>query len=302
MLDDLETGQNAGTTTERVILHLGAHKTASTHFNRLLRKNSHLTKAHSVVVPKKDEIRSLITRRLSGGNLKDSGPMRAEVVAQLAQGGRTLFISDENILGTPNRLIQNGIMYPAAGKRVRAALRVLGNQPVELMLAVREPGSFAVSSWGEAMRSWGFQDFRSFMGADPTNALRWTQLARRILATHPGIRLTVWTFESYRDKTRALMAEVLGVDEVAEDDLRDIGNVVRPGLSQRAVDEIQKMCEGQADVPSQDSFEDIVKAYPKSAEYPAPAPWTSQERAQLADQYKRDLRRLAQLDGVRFID
>lgn len=298
MLDD----QNTGATTERIILHLGAHKTASTHFNRLLRKNSHLTKEHSVTVPKKDEIRSLITRRLSGGNLKDSGPMRDEVVTALGQGGRTLFISDENILGTPNRLVQNGVMYPAAGKRVRAALRLLGQQPVELMLAVREPASFAVSSWGEAMRSWGYLDFRSFIGADPMSALRWTQLARRILAAQPGIRLTIWTFESYRDRTRALLGEVLGTDPVPEDMLRDIDNVVRPGLSQRAVDEIRKMCEGSADVPSQDSFESIVKAYPKSADYPAPAPWSAEERAQLADQYKRDLRRLAQLDGVHFLD
>lgn len=298
MLDD----QNTGQTTDRVVLHLGAHKTASTHFNRLLRKNSHLTSENSVAVPKKDEIRSLVTRRLSGGNLKESGPMHEAVVAELAQGARTLFISDENILGTPNRLIQNGVMYPSAGKRVRAALRILGDSPVELMLAVREPAGFAVSSWGEAMRSWGYLDFRAYLGADPMSALRWTQLARRILAARPGLRLTVWTYEDYRARTNTLMAEVLGLPEVPEDRLRELDNVVRPGLSQRAVEEIRKMCEGSADPPEQDSFEDIVKAFPKSADNPAPDPWTEAERTQLAEQYRRDLRRLSQLEGVRFLD
>ena len=287
--------------TERVLVHLGAHKTASTHFNRLLRKNSHLTTQFSVAVPRKDEIRALVTRRLSGGNLKESGPMRGEVVTALAQGARTLFLSDENILGTPNRLVQNGVMYPAAGKRVRAALRLLGNGPVELMLAVREPGSFAVSSWGEAMRSWGYLDFRSYIGADPMPSLRWTQLVRRILAAREGLTLTVWTFESYRDRVPDLVADVLGLQSLEGHEMRDIDSVVRPGLSQRAVDEIKAICEGSADAPSQETFEEIVKTYPKSETWPAPRPWSDEERQALSEQYRRDLRRLAQLDGVRFL-
>jgi hypothetical protein len=284
-----------------VLVHLGAHKTASTHFNRLLRKNGTLTSQFSVAVPRKDEIRSLVTRRLSGGNLKETGPMRAEVVGVLAQGARTLFLSDENILGTPNRLVQNGVMYPSAGKRVRAALRLLGDGPVELMLAVREPGSFAVSSWGEAMRSWGYLDFRAYIGADPIPSLRWSQLVRRILAARSGIRLTVWTFENYREKTPELVADVLGLESLEGHDLLDIDSVVRPGLSQRAVDEIRVICEGSVDSPSQDTFEEIVKTFPKSDAFPAPRPWSEEELKALSEQYRRDVRRLSQFDGVRFL-
>lgn len=300
MQDDTLTAARAGSAAPRVVLHLGAHKTASTHFNKLLRKNSALLDKHSVAVPKKDDVRRLITRRIFGQQVGD-GESPAQVLAELSGGARTVFISDENILGTPRGLVQRGMMYPSAASNLRNTVTLLGDAPVEIWLAVREPGGFVTSSWGEAMRAHGYLDFSAYVGADPMPSLRWTQLLRRLRAACPDLPLTIWSFEQYRAQAPALLANLLGVDHVAEEELRPIESIVRPGLSQRAVEEIRTLCAGGDAKPPQDRFEEIVKAYPKSGDYPAPSPWTAQQGAALRAQYDQDLSRLAALDGVRFL-
>lgn len=300
MQHDISPAAEADHATPRVVLHLGAHKTASTHFNKLLRKNAALLEAHSVAVPKKDEIRRLITRRIFGADVAD-GESPQDVLAQLSEGARTVFISDENILGTPRALLQQGVLYRSAASNLRNALKILGDAPVEIWLAVREPGSFVTSGWGEAIRAHGYVDFDSFVGHDPMPGLRWTQLLRRLRAAAPGHPVTLWSFENYRSLAPALMARLFGVAQVAADQVLDIESVVRPGLSQRAVDEIRLLCTGSAEKMPRDRFEEIVKTYPKSADLPAPDPWSVDDRAVLRTQYERDLSRLATFDGVRFL-
>lgn len=295
-----DTSLRAAQTT-RILLHLGAHKTASTHFNRLVRRNSHLTQQFSLSCPKKDELRNLITRRLSGANLRETGPVKEEVIAALGQGAETLFLSDENIIGTPVKLVQNGIMYPHAAKRLRQALKLLGREDVELMLAVRDPASFAVSIWGESMRSWGYQSFRDYLGPDPMKALRWTPMIRRLLGVREGLNITVWTYETYPQRSTDMVARLFGRDSAEGLDMRENARVVRPGLSQRAVDEIAGLCGRLGTVPEQDVIEDLVSAFPKSDAFPAPQPWRADELDHLAKQYRRDLRALSELDGVTFL-
>lgn len=298
MLDNVSDGS----TRVRTFLHLGAHKTASTHFNRMLRKNSHLTDQYDVAVPKKDDIRTLVTRQLAeGGELLRVRSSKKKALKTLLDGHKTLFLSDENILGTPNRLFQDGLMYPMAAKRLRRALKFVRGSEVELMLAVRAPTTFVTSSYGEAMRAYGFQEFDDYVGDTPLTAMRWGKLIRRLMRVAPELNVTVWTYENYRETLPRLMRMALGLPEDAELEYRDIENVVRPGLSQRAIDEIRKMCETLSDAPEQATMEEVVKAFPKSDEFPAPKPWSDEQASQLEKMYRKDLRQIAEMERVTFL-
>ncbi|MFT4782301.1 MAG: hypothetical protein ACI9IV_000027 [Paracoccaceae bacterium] len=281
----------------KVWLHLGAHKTASTHFNRLLRKNHALTEAYDLATPKKESIRSLVTRRLG-----EAPNPEHRALPELLEGRGALFLSDENILGTPNRLFQDGLMYPSAAHRLRGALAILEGGDVELMLAIRDPATFVVSSYGEAMRAYGYMDFRSYFDETPLTALRWPRLVRRLLRAAPTCRMTVWTYERYLETVPQLMKQLLNVpQDAAPLPILPLEAVVRPGLSQRAIEAIRDFCEGHAEAPEQASIEDFINAYPKSTENPAPDPWTGPEKEALAQQYQRDLKVLASLERVRFL-
>lgn len=298
MLD--QTDKTAQTT--RVLLHLGAHKTASTHFMRLVRLNKARNPHLSLAMPDKKVVRKTLTGRLLLGPVKATGPVGAPAVSQLSGGDAAVLISDENIIGTPINAFEDGMMYPQAVARLRRALRVLDGSRVEMLLAVRHPADFAVSLWGEFVRSWGYEPFRSFIGPDPLATLRWTRLCRRLLSAGPGLRLTVWRYESYKDISTQLAAQCLatgGGGKPVLIDVRGVRAVVRPGVSQRAMEEIRSLCDSAQGTPPKQALEEIVKRYPKSALHPPPDPWSAEERRLLDRQYRKDLTLLGGLDGVR---
>ena len=285
----------------RVMLHLGAHKTASTHFNRTLRRNKPLTQKNNIAVPKKDAIRALVTRRLMDMSMETARALQDDVLADLLDGQDTMFLSDENILGTSVHLFSENQMYHTAAWRVKRATQILGQDGVELMLAVRNPADFLVSAYGETIRSYGYVAFRDYLDGTPVAELSWTKLVRRLMRASGGRPMTVWTYENYHDTLPQLMNMVLGQPMTNPVDYTPIDEIVRPGLSQRAIDEIQHACEVETADTEQISFEDIVKAYPKSADCPAPDPWTAGERMVIDTMYRRDLRKIANMDGVTFL-
>ena len=297
MLDSTQTTPQA----ERVLLHLGAHKTASTHFYRLVRLNRFHNQDLSFALPRKRDVRDVVTRRIRPGGFRMAGPPPGQGACALADGHRVVMISDENIIGTCLSVIDDGMLYPLAQKRVRRALHLIGAKEAELLMAVRQPADFAVSIWCEALRSWGYLDFRAFVGPDPFNALRWTRLCRRLLRARPGISMTVWSYEDYGDVRSNVLSHLFPPLETGPRQLFDDNAIVRPGLSARAGEEIRQFSMTHDETPEPGRIDDIMEAFPKSDLWPAPDPWTAEERKLLTRQYRRDLKLLKDVEGVRFV-
>lgn len=283
----------------RVVLHLGAHKTASTHFSEVIYRNLSLARAAGVKVPRKGPLREHVTHVLSG--LKDGKPVpqdNARAAQGLAAGAEALLLMDENILGTPRNLFSADGMYPRAARRTGRAARLFDGAQVEIMLALRNPATFIAASWSESLRSDNFRPFRTYLEGVRVEDISWFHIVRDMREAAPGARFTVWRFEDYRALQGRLVAIALGHDPDSPPEFEQIETPVRVGLSQRALEAVSLRARLTGSALPEAEVEEIMARYPKGAAYPPPQPWSAWERDVLTRRYAEDLERIAALADV----
>ena len=284
---------------QRVVLHLGAHKTASTHFSEVVYNNLPLAKAAGMAVPRKGPLREHVTHVLS--KLNDNKPVpEAKTLAakSLAEGAKGLLLMDENILGTPKNLFSSEGMYPRAARRTGRTARLFSGVQVDIMLALRNPATFVAASWSESLRSNTFRPFREYLEGTRAQDISWYPIVRDMQAAAPKARFAIWRFEDYRALQDRLFAVALGYDPSKPPTFDPIEMPVRVGLSQRALDTVTSKVQLGGDPLSEEEVEAIMARFPKGADFPAPQPWSSWERSVLAERYAEDLERIAALPNV----
>lgn len=132
-----------------VILHLGAHRTASTSFQHYMRASLGRLEPQGVGfwTPAGDMADTAPT---SSVQTPDEQLLRAQehIVANLdraqARGVKALVISDENVIGTPQQLLRDGRLYSGIGERMARYSEVFGGRLTRIVLSIRSQDNF----WG----------------------------------------------------------------------------------------------------------------------------------------------------------
>ena len=286
----------------RVVLHLGAHKTASTHFSEVVWQNAALCRQAGVAAPRKGPLREAVTHALS--SIRDGKPVPPEMIAAaaaLGQGADGLLVMDENILGTPRNLFSEGAMYPRAARRAGRAARLFPGAQVEIMMALRDPATFVAASWSESLRSNTFRPFRDYLEGVRAADIGWYPIVAGIREAAPEARITIWRFEDYRKLLPRLLAIALGLDEDAPPAFEPVASEVRVGLSQRALDVVTARVRLTGASLPEAEVERVMARFPKGPEHAPPRPWSSAESRDLSARYDADLERLAELPGLRVL-
>lgn len=289
-------------------VHLGAHKTASTHFERTLRRSRKASRAFFLARPVKTVVRERLTRRLKAvqedpglaGEIGGAALLRAFLPQDEgeAAGVTRIFVCDENVIGTTPDLFGGGRMYPRAAGQVRAMVALLGREGLACSLAIREPAGFVASAWGEAVRRGAFLDRHAYLAGTPLERMRWAPLVAGIRAALAGVPLTVWTFEDYPRLRDGLVRTLLDDGSGREPRIWNDDGPVREGPSARAIEEIRAACEDAGGPVGRERVEEIMRRFPKSPALPGPRLFDGREEAVLARLYLRDLEAIAALDGV----
>ncbi|MEL6689917.1 MAG: hypothetical protein AAFP28_06315 [Pseudomonadota bacterium] len=148
----------------RLILHIGAHRTASTLIERMLSALATAQPDLGLAVWKPADMRAIPGFKAAPGLLNRAGAphspeaaesfdaVRENVAARLdaaeRAGVKTLLISEENICGGMRTNFKRGRFYPAIGPRLLAFARVLGRTPARVALGLREYGAVWNSAYG----------------------------------------------------------------------------------------------------------------------------------------------------------
>jgi hypothetical protein len=202
-------------------IHLGAHKTATTHLQETLTAVRGDLAAQGVdYVPNQ-----LVRRRRLAQTLWQRRPIARlpivgtahmrdaieAVVAPLRIGPEVVVLSEENIVGVPEHILATPF-YPQAAQSV-ARLASLGSRAeVVFFLSIRGYDTFLPSAYVETLKHappppGGFQGARARLLAEPPS---WFDLVSRIRDAAPEIPLRIWRQEDYRANARAIMEEVCG--------------------------------------------------------------------------------------------
>lgn len=286
-------------------LHLGAHKTASTHVQtRLAAMRDALAADDRAFLP----LRALRDMRLRTLARRDPrawfGPsglawaVRARLAPHLPDGARTLILSDEDFLGFADEALA-APSYPAAERRLRPLRALAAGRPTRLFLAVRSWDGYAPSAYAQLLRSahrpGGFDAIRRRMMREPPD---WAGLAARLLRLFPAADLVVWRYEDYRLNERAILAEIIGADPGPAPDLPAPGHT--RGASAPAIAAAEAL---DPALPVETRRARVAAIFADPAHAGAPfAPFDVEERAALQALYARQLQTIASMPRARLLD
>lgn len=202
-------------------VHLGAHKTATTHLQETLTLVRPALAARGLdYIPnpllRERRLARALWRRRPLARLPLIGPWQMRetieaVVEPLRLGPQTVVLSEENILGIPDQVLRMPF-YPQAAQSV-ARLAMLGSRAkLVLFLSIRGYDGLLPSAYAESLkfrppRDGGFNRARH-LAAPPS----WYDLVALIHRVAPGVPLRIWRQEDYRANAPAIMAEVCGLD------------------------------------------------------------------------------------------
>ena len=284
----------------KIIIHAGAHKTASTHLqNRLLENEKRVVKSGcSYLGPEK--IRDQFGTLWRALGRSDTPDEQERKLAALAAGQPRLVISEENIIGGfkdlmngPNR----AILYPKAVERLARLAQLVAPNPLHIAMAVREPSSYYVSVYNQLLLSGRFQTWERFSkGLDPT-AVKWSDILRPI-AEIPGVAaVSIWRYEDYHRLLPQILNTLLG--QPRPDIPLHMEKRMHEGLSERAV---QACCTWHAAGYGGRLCAVAREDFPVSDAYPKFSPWPEALMRESRAAYGRDIEALGRAGNITVLE
>lgn len=202
----------------QIVLHLGAHRTATTSLQRMLGQ-SHVGLQDAGLAywgPKR--LRAGLFDGLYGAGPalppRRTGRAAGRIALQLdmaAQAGvRVLVVSEENMLGTMRDIAQTQRLYPDAGARVARFAAGFAGQEVTLGLSIRCYDAFWASVLGWRLRRGGPLPLPGLCDRLVTQPRRWRHVIADLAQAVPEAKIAVWTHEAMAGMPADLLARLTG--------------------------------------------------------------------------------------------
>ena len=284
----------------KIIIHAGAHKTASTHLQNRVLENENLVVKSGCSYLGPEKIRDQFGTLWRALGRSDTPDEQKRKLAALAAGQPRLVISEENIIGGfkdlmngPNR----AILYPKAVERLARLAQLVAPNPLHIAMAVWEPSSYYVSVYNQLLLSGRFQTWERFSkGLDPT-AVKWSDILRPI-AEIPGVAaVSIWRYEDYHRLLPQILNTLLG--QPRPDIPLHMEKRMHEGLSERAV---QACCTWHA-VGYGGRLGAVAREdFPVSDAYPKFSPWPEELMRESRAAYGRDIEALGRAGNITVLE
>ncbi|MCX7559126.1 hypothetical protein OS190_06060 [Sulfitobacter sp. F26204] len=282
--------QRLGRTVMDVILHLGAHRTATTTFQHYMRDQADALSAQDIEFwgPRRSRdsvfpglFRNSTAPRGRNVALRAVGRIRMFATQARARGVKQLLISDENLLGNCIQNIRAGRLYPAAGERTARISFAFGGRLRRIVLSIRSQDLWWASACALTVSRGhpvpGAAQFDAILRARRT----WRDVIMDLSCAAPGAEIEVLAFETMQGQPEGILRTALGIE--APKDCRGRwlnGSRDLPGLRAGLVDRGQ----------NPDLLPEGTGRW---------MPFTSEQSAELREQYADDLHWLiAGADGL----
>lgn len=202
-----------------ILLHLGAHRCASTTFQSYL-WNNRVTLAKQGLTcwtPKRtrDGLLTGLVRHPALISIKDErnairsiGRMRVEMARLRNNGQKALLISEENILGSMRNNILDTRLYSLLRERLMRFQPAFEGQRLTVALSVRSYEDYWASCLVNLVARGGALPTSDLLGYLTTQPRRWRAMIRDIAAAFPQADIVVWPFERMADQPEAQLRAI----------------------------------------------------------------------------------------------
>ena len=237
-----------------VALHIGAHKTATSHFQKSLYANREMLAEAGIRTygPAYLRHRGRSIQAMFGLPMSDGRPPRRtpqEQIAFLAKGGNRIVLSEENFCGSL-RDDDGHIVFPLCNRaveRISLLAEKIAPSPLDLFLCVRDPAGYLTSAYGQTIL--GAADALTpdaFRASVPMPNVDWAELVTRLRGIPRVGKIYVWRHEDYAQVFRLVCRRLLRWQVGKR--VEPLPTRVHEGLSERAVTKyFHDIASGQGD-------------------------------------------------------
>ena len=282
----------------QIALHIGAHKTATTHLQRSVQAHRAALRGQGVAYFGPLQLRGdkpSLGQRLSLFEQSGKGDPKGALAGMLRRATR-LVVSEENFTGglQPLRGQISTPLYPGAESRLTALAAAIAPDGIDVFLGVRHPARFLTSVYGQMLLGGARLSVADFRAANPPFSVDWADYVKRLMQT-PGVKsVTVWRYEDYGPLFTQIVDAMIGPNT----GVTPLPDIMHRGLSVAAVKQIQdafaRAEDGEVAVRAR-------KAYPVGPENPAFAVYGRITSAVSGLRYARQVRQIAAVPGVTFL-
>jgi hypothetical protein len=265
-----------------IVLHLGAHKTATTYVQAALELSRGRLRDVGVGYVPLTQLRSTVTERLGFG--RRGLPDAARRLLEEHRGSNRLILSDENIIGG---LKPTGAgFYGRRGMRLAKLLNALDGREIQICFAIRSYGEFISAMYCEYIRHHPFVTAQSYLRRFNPQTFSWLPVIQTFIATAGAKNVVIWRFEDFQLAQDQVFAALIDgpADLVARPTER-----IRDSLSAKAVESLAALS------PTDDVRENRARARAAAAAHPKRpdngtfSAFDLATRDQLRSRYERDI-------------
>lgn len=206
----------------KLILHLGAHRTGSTHVQGVMGDNKALLAKAGIAAPAQPLVKNAFTRPIGARLPKLNGGFNRMMADHGLPQAETVVISDENLLGFLNSIFTHGLFYPDTARRLGRLKSMLPFTPCKIVIAVRPYESYFASAYGRWLGPGRMVIPRDLLAGTVLAIKRgWDDVLLEVAAAFPEAEMVVNEYSPAAEFGAAQLAAILG--PVANDLVVDTG-------------------------------------------------------------------------------
>jgi hypothetical protein len=272
----------------RTVLHIGAHKTATTYMQKKLAINVDALGARGIQYYPLE-----VLRKNFSGILQDVDKADPAFVEELKRKMKTgdVLLSEENIAGMPGDLVRNGVYYAHTKKRLKRLREIIDVDAPEIFMAFRDYASFTVSMYCEYLRHREFMRFSDYFELYKESKFSWINVVGDIVAASPRSKVRLWDFGKLRSIENQVFSAMIGQDASF---LATPEGPMRESFSETAIRAFESLSGLLNHRELKSLIGPIARAVPRGDEHKAFNPLSEQTVAELKEQYRRDLQTITE--------
>ncbi len=203
-----------------VILHIGAHRCATTSFQHYLRHNAARLEERGIGFWGPRRTRNGLfsgvlpgTVAVGGGDpaRRAAGRIRLACARSQLRGNNTLIVSDENILGSLRENLSRGTLYPNAGDRVARYVAAFGGAISDIVINIRAQDHYWSSALGQAATRGINPPSPRRLRALPADQRNWRDVIHDVARAADRARVQVFPFDAFSGQPEAQLALMTGI-------------------------------------------------------------------------------------------
>ncbi|MDZ7709845.1 MAG: hypothetical protein U5K36_07040 [Roseovarius sp.] len=202
-----------------IILHLGAHRTATTSLQHHAQARAPALAARGVAfwgppVTRGGLMAGVIPAPGGHPDAAQAGRARGRIALRVAQahdaGATRIVVSDENMLGAPRTCLRRHRLYPGAGERMARIGHAFGGRITRAVLSIRAQDAWWDSVLAFAVARGHRLPSRGDLDRMVTGARQWRDVIADLACALPGADIVILPHEQFATRPAARLAQMTG--------------------------------------------------------------------------------------------